>query len=58
MEEFYLIKIDRPESLSVKEMKRYIKEAVGNWNGLYPPEDPRFDIKEPKSVKRLPWSET
>lgn len=57
MQEFYLIRIDRPDEVGVKDMKRYIREAIDTWKGGLHPEDPLFRLKDVLSVKRLPWNE-
>ncbi len=55
MQEYYLVRLDRPQNVGVKDMKKYIKEAIGGWKGQFSPEDPLFDLKNKISVKRLPW---
>jgi len=57
MKEHYLIILDRPEDVGVKEMKKYIKEAVGHWNGQYHPDEPLFSLSNKITVKRLPWKD-
>ena len=43
--EIYLVKVDRPEGVSVDEMNAYIEEAVDTWKGQMCPEEPLFDMK-------------
>lgn len=54
MEEFYLIRIDRPENVGVKDMKKYIKEAINFWKDRTLPESLTSKIGNVLSVKRLP----
>lgn len=54
MEEYYLIRIDRPEKVGVKDMKKYIKEAINFWKDGISPEKPVAQIGNVLSVKRVP----
>ncbi len=40
--EQYIVEIERPEGVSVAEMKEYIRDAVGAWKGGMHPEDAIF----------------
>jgi hypothetical protein len=46
-DETYILKLHRPKGVSVKELKKYIVEAVGCWGGQFPTDDPLF----------YPWAE-
>lgn len=44
IKEKYIIEIERPKNVSKTQMKEYIKDAVGNWNGQFDIEDERSEI--------------
>lgn len=48
--EKYIVTIDRPDGVSVRNMVEYIEDAVGCMCGGYNPLDPIFDL-ESNSVK-------
>lgn len=54
-QETYEIVLDRPDDVTVREMNKYIKEAVTSWGGQFHPDDPLFTANWGgiKSVKRL-----
>lgn len=41
--EFYIVSVDRPEGVTVAEMKNYIQTAVSRWSSGYNPKHPLFD---------------
>lgn len=44
MKETYLVTVDRPRTVSITEMKDFLREAEA-WRGTFHPEDARNDIK-------------
>ncbi|MCK5615393.1 hypothetical protein KAR91_76725 [Candidatus Pacearchaeota archaeon] len=51
--EVYEVTIDRPDDVSVSEMKEYVKVAVQSWKGGLNPESKIFMMKmKPCTVKR------
>lgn len=62
MAEKYIVEIERPDGVSIRDMEQYIFEAVGTWRGQFEPPggaspdspgDPLWFIRDPVSVLRL-----
>jgi len=55
MKRQFLVTIDVPESYTVKEVAKQIKEDIGSWAGAYYPDDKMYDLaKAKRTVKILP----
>lgn len=51
----FLVTIDVPDSYTVKELARQIKEDIGSWAGSQHPNDKMYDLAAAKvSVKPIP----
>lgn len=43
MEERYIVKVNRPDGISKREMIEYIRNAVECWGGFFSPDNPLFN---------------
>ena len=44
MKKQFVVTLEMPECVSIKEMKEYINEAVAVWCKSYNPNEPLFDL--------------
>lgn len=53
MKRKFIVTLDMPQNVTVREMSLYIEEAVATWHGQEDPETPIFDL-DGDSVKVKP----
>lgn len=59
MIEKYIVILDRPEGVSIREMKAYLEEAISIWCKSFDPDEPIFDLDSNKvKVSRLKEDKT
>ena len=50
--ERYIVEIERPVTLTQREVARYIRDAVNGWSGGYAPWDYRANIPQTAKVSK------